>query len=191
MARFPLLKGLLGHRICIINPENQRKFSNVQSMEDLRKLTLGQGQGWPDVDILRENGLQVITTSKYQNLFYMVEGGRFDGFPRGAMEPWAEIAAHSELGLTVDTGIVFVYHLPFYLFVRPKDQQLAKAILQGFEVALENGQFDNYFYNTQMVKDALERSNMKNRRVFSLVNPNLHPLTPLERDDYWLDLKAL
>ncbi len=189
--RFPLLKGLLGHRICIINPQNQAKFSQVRDIEDLKKLKLGQGQGWPDVEILRENGLKVITTSKYKNLFYMAEGGRFDGFPRGANEPWAEIASRTELGLTVDTDLVLIYRLPFYLFVRPEDKKLAEAIHRGFERALSNGQFDAYFYNDPMVKDALERSNMKNRREFHLVNPNLHPSTPLDRKDYWLDLKAL
>lgn len=189
--RFPLLKGLLGHRICIINPDNQYKFSKVETLEDLRKLKMGQGQGWPDVDILRANGLQVVTTSKYQNLFYMVEGGRFDGFPRGANEPFAELAAHSELDLTVDTDIVLVYRLPFYLFVRPEDTALAAAIHQGFETALANGQFDEYFYSDPMVKDALEKSNMKRRRAFALINPNLHPKTPVDREDYWLDLKAL
>ncbi len=189
--RFPLLKGLLGHRICIINPENQRKFTDVRNLDDLKKLTLGQGQGWPDVEILRENGLQVITTSKYDNLFYMVEGGRFDGFPRGANEPFTEIAARADLGLTVDTDLVLIYRLPFYLFVRQEDQALAEAIHQGFETALANGQFNTYFYNDPMVKDALERSNMKARRAFSLVNPNLHPQTPLEREDYWLNLKEL
>src|SRR5690606_7908135 len=96
--RFPLLKGLLGYRVSIINPNNQAKFSAVRTMADLKTLTFGQGYGWPDVDTLRSNGLQVVVTSKYENLFYMVEGGRFDGFPRGVLEPWVELRSRQELG---------------------------------------------------------------------------------------------
>ncbi len=189
--RFPLLKGLLGHRICIINPERQRKFSTVKTVDDLNSFYFGQGQGWPDVEILKSNGLNVITTSKYQNLFPMTEGGRFDGFPRGVMEPWTEIASRKELGLTVDTDITLIYHLPFYLFVRKDAQALANKIMEGLELALANGKYDEYFHSHPMVVDALERSKMKNRVAFYLKNPHLHPRTPLDRKDYWLDIKAL
>src|SRR5690606_23931560 len=75
--RFPIMKGLLGHRIMIIHPDRQLNFNRVQSLADLQSLVLGQGVGWPDVTILRSNGLDVITTSKYQNLFYMADGQRF------------------------------------------------------------------------------------------------------------------
>ena len=189
--RFPLLKGLLGHRICIINPAEQGTFDRVETMDDLKRLTFGQGQGWSDVEILKSNGLNVVTTSKYQNLFYMVEGGRFDGFPRGVMEPWAEIASRPELDLVVEKRVVLIYRLPFYLFVRKDERHLANKIMQGFETALKNGSFDEFFYNNNLVKDALTRSNLSGRAAFHLHNPALTPETPLEREDYWLDLESL
>ncbi len=189
--RFPLLKGLLGHRICIINPNRQSKFNTIQSIHDLNRFKFGQGQGWPDVEILKSNGLNVITASKYDSLFYMVEGGRFDGFPRGVMEPWSEIAAHADLGLTVDKSVTLIYRLPFYLFVDKGQEQLANRIKSALDLALAEGRFDAYFFQNALVKDALERSQMQDRLAFYLKNPHLHPKTPLDKSEYWLDIKSL
>ncbi len=188
---FPMLKGLLGHRVFIINPDEQQKFSSVSSFEDFGSLTFGQGQGWPDVEILKSNGLNVVTTSKYDNLFYMVEGGRFDAFPRGVLEPWVEISAHPELELAVEKHLVLIYKLPFYFFVSPENQALAKTLKQGLDNALKNGDFDEYFYNTELVKDALSRSQLKNRLAFTLQNPFLGKNTPLNVKEYWLNLDEL
>lgn len=187
--RFPLLKGLLGHRVFIIHPASQASFSQVQTFSDIQQLKFGQGQGWPDVEILKSNGLKVITTSKYDNLFYMVEGGRFDGFPRGVLEPWAEIAAHPDLDLVVENHIVFVYKLPFYIFVRKDNISLANKIKESFDLALAAGEFDEYFYNSKLIKDALTRSRLSDRVAFPLNNPFLSPETPPENSGYWLDLR--
>ncbi|TVZ39579.1 hypothetical protein P886_3984 [Alteromonadaceae bacterium 2753L.S.0a.02] len=189
--RFPLLKGLLGHRVFIINPQEQSRFSQVRNFDDMRSLKFGQGAGWPDVEILKSNGLQVVTTSKYNNLFYMVEGGRFDGFPRGVLEPWVELAARRELGLTVENHVVLIYKLPFYLFVAKNNQLLANKIQNALDTALADGGFDEYFYGHEMVKDALSRSKLKDRLAFHITNPFLSKETPLDKSNYWLDLNEL
>lgn len=190
-VRYPMLKGLLGHRIFIINPDTQARFDRVDDFSDLQKMTFGQGAGWPDITILEDNGLEVITTSKYGNLFYMVEGGRFDAFPRGVLEPWTELEAHPDLPLAVEENLVLVYVLPFYFFVSPDKPELAEAIKTGLDRALASGRFDEYFYGHPMVEDALTRSDLKNRRAFELDNPFLSPETPLENANYWLDLDDL
>lgn len=190
-VRFPILKGLLGHRIMIIHPTAQAKFNEVETLNDLQKLELGQGIGWPDVGVLKSNGLKVITTSKYDNLFYMVDGQRFDGFPRGVLEPWAELAAHPDLELVVEKKVVLVYTLPFYIFVSKNDPGLARALHEGFDRALASGAFDRYFYGHPLIKDALEKSNLKDRVRFPLTSPDLPPLTPLDRAEYWLNVDDL
>lgn len=186
--RFPLLKGLLGYRICIINPNRQSKFLAVDSIDEVKGLSFGQGLGWPDVDILRSNDLNVVTTAKYENLFYMVEGGRFDGFPRGVLEPWVEIQNHSELGLTVDRKLLMIYGLPFYLFVDPSRPELAEKIHRGLDLALQNGAFEDYFYGHPLIRDALSKANLKDRIAFNLQNPTLPRVIPLDRKEYWFDI---
>lgn len=189
--RFPLLKGLLGYRVFIINPDRQSAMNRVEDRADLSRLTFGQGAGWPDIAILEANGLEVITTSKYDNLFYMVEGGRFDAFPRGVLEPWTELAARPDLPLTVEDRLVLVYPLPFYLFVSKDDAALAEAIHSGLDRALESGRYDEYFFQHPMIEDALTRSNLAERRAFPLENPTLTEETPRSREEYWLDMERL
>lgn len=189
--RFPLLKGLLGYRVFIINPASQSKMNRIESEADLEQLTFGQGAGWPDIAILEANGLEVITTSKYENLFFMVEGGRFDAFPRGVLEPWTELAARPDLPLTVEENLVLVYPLPFYLFVSPDNVDLGEAIHAGLDRALAAGRYDEYFLKHPMINDALTRSNLANRRAFEMENPTLTEQTPRAREGYWLDLDSL
>ena len=47
----------------------------------------------------------------------MLEGGRYDYFPRGVHEPWSEITARPHLPLTVEKHILVKYPMPAYLFV--------------------------------------------------------------------------
>lgn len=188
--RFPLLKGLLGYRICIINPSSQAKFQSLRDFSDVKALTYGQGLGWPDVEILRSNQLTVVTTAKYENLFYMLEGGRFDGFPRGVLEPWTEVQNHRDLGLVVDRKLLLIYGLPFYLFVDPNRPDLAEKIHRGLDLALADGSFDNYFANHPLIRGALANAKLKDRLSFNLDNPTLPRIIPLDRPEYWFSLET-
>jgi hypothetical protein len=44
-VRIPVLRGLDGYRICVIEPKRQPAFSAVQSLDDLKQLTIGQDPG--------------------------------------------------------------------------------------------------------------------------------------------------
>lgn len=190
-VRIPLYKGLLGHRIFIINPASQARFDRVKSYEDLKQFTFGQGTTWADSDILASNGLKVVRANKYQSLFYMVDGGRFDAFPRGVQEPWQELETNSNLPLAVEKRIMLVYRMPFYLFTGKQNQKLAADLESGLNRAIADGSFDKIFYNDPMVKSVLEKANLEQRLVFSLDNPTLPKETPLDRPELWLDINNL
>lgn len=189
--RIPLYKGLLGYRIFLIRKGDQARFDNVRTLEDLKKIPLGQGITWGDTKVLEENGLSVVKVHKYHALFYMLDGGRYDAFPRGLQEPWGEIVAHPDLSLAVEKNLMLVYRMPFYLFVSNDNPKLAADIERGFNKAIANGSFDEYFYNDPTVKEALEKSNVKNRIAIDLRNLSLPPKTPVDRAELWLDPKQL
>lgn len=190
-VRIPLYKGLLGHRVLIIRQGQQAAFNNIQTLEQMRGLTLGQGRTWSDTFILEANGFHVTKANKYGSLFYMVDGGRFDAFPRGVQEPWGEIRTRPELELTVEQHLMMVYKMPFYLFVAPDDVELAGILERGLRAAIEDGSFDDYFFKDPMVRDVLEKANLKNRTAFYLDNPTLSKETPLEDKTLWLDPYSL
>lgn len=187
--RIPLFKGLLGCRIFIINKKNQHKFDQVKTFDDLKKLTFGQGKTWADGKILEANGLTVIKTYKYDNLFYMVDGDRFDAFPRGVHEPFGEIEKRPNLNLGVENSILLIYKMDLYLYTRKENRKFAKELEEGFNKAIADGSFDKLFYSSPQVKDIMEKANMKNRKVFYLENPTLHKDTPLDRKELWADPK--
>lgn len=189
--RIPLFKGLLGYRIFIINKNDQAKFSQVQTLEELKKLTIGQGRTWADSRILEANGFTVIKTNKYPSLFYMVEGGRFDAFPRGVNEPFGELEARPNMELAVENSLMLYYRMPFYLFVAPDNHSLAKDLETGFTRAIANGEFDKVFYGDKAIQDVLQKANMKNRKLFKLDNPLLSKETPVDRPELWFDPQTL
>jgi hypothetical protein len=189
--RICIYKGLLGYRVLMIKKGNQHLFNNIKTLDDLRRVSLGQGRFWADTDVLTANNLQVVKVIKYSSLFHMLDGDRFDGFPRGVHEPWNEIAGHSQLSLDVETNLLLAYTNPFYFFVNKNNVELARDIEKGFRIAIEDGSFDNYFFNDPTVKAALEKANLKERIIIPLKNPSLPKATPVDDKTLWLDPYSL
>ena len=84
-VRIPLRKGLLGYRIALISKDKQALIDKVHTLDDLRKVRVGQGFGWGDVEIYKANGIPVLT-AQYDKIFHITAKGRFDLFPRGIAE---------------------------------------------------------------------------------------------------------
>lgn len=186
--RIDAYRGLMNHRLFFIRQGDQSRFDQIRTLDDLKKIKFGQGRSWQDASILESAGLQVIKATKKPSLYYMLDGSRFDAFPRGANEVWTELAAFPDLKLTVEKNLVLIYPLPTYFFVTPKDSVLAKDIEFGLESAIKDGAFDRYFYNSPEVKEALGKADLKNRRAIRIANPYLPKATPLDRKELWLDL---
>ena len=184
-VRIPLFKGLLGNRVFLIKESLQGKFRSIQSVRDIQKFKLGQGKTWADTKILEAAGFDIVTANKYENLFPMLEGERFDLFPRGIQEPWSEIVDHRDLGLAVEEGLMLVYPMPLYFFVNKQNTQLQKDLTAGLELAIKNGEFDRTFYASRLVQDVLDKANMEERKVFKIDNPFLTSNTPLNRAELW------
>src|SRR4051812_48028225 len=85
-VRIPVDRNLGGYSVLLIRTSRQRDFDAVRSLDDLRRFAFGLGLGWIDVDILRANRFRVVTGSSYNGLFEMADNGRFDAFPRAAVE---------------------------------------------------------------------------------------------------------
>ena len=189
--RIPMFKGLLGHRLLIIRKDDQAKFDKVNNIEDLRQIPLGQGTAWIDTKILEANGLKVVKTMKYQNLFFMVDGGRFDAFPRAVFEPFSEVEKRPNLNLAVEKHLMLVYKMDFYLFVSKNNKQLARDLELGLNRAIADGSFEKVFLSAPSVQEAITNGNLKNRLVIPLNNPFNSKETPIDRAELWIDPASL
>lgn len=183
--RIPFDKGLYGYHIAIINESDQPKFSAIRTPADLQKLWAGLNEIWPETQIFRANGFNVVATSGYRELFAMLKERRFDYFPRCAHEPWRELRDMNIPGLVVETELVIHYPTPGYIFTSKDNLKLADRLERGFRMALEDGSFDRLFYNHPDMKEALDRADLKNRRIFELKNPWLSEETPLDDKRLW------
>lgn len=187
---YPLYKGMLGMRIGVIRKDQTNLFSGVKTLQDLQKFRAGSGKGWADTNILEENNLNVVETMKYPNLFYMLEGGRFDYFPRAIHEPWREIENNKALNLTVEPNILINYKLPMYFFIKKGNVALANRLSAAIEEIITDGTFDEMFFSDPEVKSAIEKSDVANRHIIELNNPFLSEKTPISRKELWFDPRA-
>lgn len=183
----PLFRGLLGMRVAIVTQQNRDIFKHVTQLSELKEFSAGQGKTWPDTQILKANGLEVLTTLKYPNLFPMLEGNRFDYFPRGVNEPWDEIATHQELNLTVDPYILLKYTAPLYFFVAKDNHTLANQLSNALQAMIADGTFSSMFFDDSQVQMVLAKANLAARTVIPLENPSLSSDTPLSHPSLWFD----
>lgn len=184
--RIPLRKGILSYRIAFINKDQQARIDQVQTIEDLRKLSIGQGIGWGDTRLYEASGIHV-TQARYGNLFRMVGLGRFDLFPRGIAEIFPEYAVHSrdDPNLAIEKNLLIYYPWPYYFFFHHKDTVLANRIETGILKMKKDGSFDAIFkkYNGK----AIAQANFKGRRVIRIPNDMLPKETPLDDASLWFD----
>lgn len=184
---YPTYLGMFGLRLPIVKKEERNMLANVRTLSDLQQFKAGQGRAWADSSIMEANGIPVVRVVKYISHFPMLEGGRFHYFPRAIHEPWSEVRSNSKYNLMVDEHIVLRYRVPFFIFVMPHNKELHRYLSEGMEELTQSGRHREMFFQLPEVKDALEYSNLQNRVIIDLDNPNLGPATPLDRPELWFD----
>jgi hypothetical protein len=189
--RIPMFKGLLGYRIFVIQQSNQALFDDIKTLSDLKKISIGQGLGWVDADILRSNGFRVIGALNHDQLYTMLARNRFDSLLRGIQEPWAEIENFKDSSIVVEKNILIEYPLPMYFFVNKNNVELEKLININFNKMIDDGSFDVLFNENPKFKYAIEKVNLPARKIYKISNTFLPPETPLNEKKYWLDIKSM
>lgn len=183
--RIPLLRGLLGLRIPLVNERSKRLLEKVIQLSDFKNVYFGQGHDWIDTQIFKQHGLRVIEASNTKALHELLNKDRIDALPRSILEVWYEQKHMQHTNVFVDQHIAFFYPLPTYFFVRKGEDEIHQQLTIGLKRAIEDGTF-LYLFN-KYFEDDIQRANLKNRRLFRLNNPFLPALTPLDDSALWFD----
>ncbi|HEY9120253.1 MAG TPA: hypothetical protein VIN33_10880, partial [Marinobacter sp.] len=156
----PIDGGLLGFRVCVVMQETLPMFDDINSISDLRTagIRIGQGTHWPDTAILEANGVTVVTHSRYEILFRMLENHRFECFARGVSEVLFDLKLHDNSSFVIEPDLLLAYPMPSYFFVSRRDHETAQRLQLGMERAIHDGSFGrylDYFYGRAIKELAL------------------------------------
>jgi Bacterial extracellular solute-binding proteins, family 3 len=168
-VRISLLRELNDYRVFLIRKDDQARFKAVRTLADLRQFTAGAGEGWPSTAVLRANGLPVVTSIGFEQLFAMLGARRFDYMPRGVYEAWYEQRQHGDLA--IEQTLFLHYSVPFYFFTSRENPALADRIERGLRAALADGSFDRLFRSIPSFKRSLDEIHAGKRRVLELQLP--------------------
>jgi len=185
--RYPIYRGLVGWRLLMVSKANEEMFSQVGNLHALQRYIAGQGHDWPDVPILRHNGLKVREAISRDSVYSQLTRSRVDYFPRGVNEIWDEIGLDSARGAVVEKHVAIHYPTAFYLFVDKSNLTLKQLLESGFELAIKDGSFEKLFMT--YMGETITRAKLSERTIIQLKNPNLPKETPLLRKELWFHVK--
>lgn len=172
---FPMDLGVLGYRVCFINPQLKASGKKIATLEQLRQYSFVHGVGWADTIIFRHNGLKVQEIENYDGMFLMVIGGRVDFFCRGANEILGELEQFKGLKeLTIDEQFILVYPLPRFFYLNGKNKLAKKRIELGLQRAYADGSLQALWKANFL--PSLELVGLAQRKVIRLENPLLGSL---------------
>jgi hypothetical protein len=186
---FPIELGIIGYRVCFVNPLVKDKIKQAKTLADLLPHTVGQGADWADIDILRHNGFTVIQVSNYTSLFRMVAGGRYDLLCRGANELMMEYEQYKHISnLTYDESFALVYRMPRFFYLSKKNIALKQRVEEGLKIAYADGSLLALWskHNLQSVRF----TQLPMRKIFYLDNPLIKDL-PKDYEQYFIDPMTL
>lgn len=183
---FPVELGILGHRVCFVNPKIKNDLKKITSVEQLKKYTIGQGIGWIDTNILRANGFQVTEIPNYAGLFKMTAAGRIDLFCRGANELMDEYETFKYIKeLTYDESFAIVYSMPRFYYTNPDNKILLARVEEGLKTAYNDGSFKSLWLKYQTAN--LNFVKLNQRKIFKIQNPFIKNL-PKDYEQYYFDI---
>lgn len=169
---FPVLKGLLGHRVCLIRKGEQASFDNILTVYDFtqKKMNICQGEFWPDTEVLKRNGLPIVTSKAYLPLFDMLQSGECDCFLRGVQEVIPEYKAHQDL-VDIEQSFLIQYPQPGFFYVNRENKRLVMRIELGLLRALDDGSYEELF--NKLMAPQLSQLNLNRRISIRLNIPNM------------------
>jgi hypothetical protein len=182
-VKVPLDRGLMGWRACLVRQADLDRWPAELGRMDIASRLAGQGEYWPDVDILKANDFRVETAVDRRFLYQMLRAGRIDYFPRSVLEAVDELKDPDAHGLAIAPHFVLRYPAACYAFLRPEHIALVEPLTRALESMALDGSIDRLF--RQSFQGHLDRLAIASRHIIDLHNPLLPPGTPLQRPEFW------
>jgi hypothetical protein len=183
----PIYLGTTGLRLFMLHKDLKEPFSQVETIDDLRKLSMGQGLGWPDNEILTENGFDVVT-GRYRTLHRMLDARRFDLYPRAYWQivgewNWMKWEAP---GIEIGHKTALYYPQPIYFFVSRKAPELRDIIETGLKRAFSNGMMLDLLKTHRDTAPSFSEIDLHDLKIIRIENKHLSDQSRKAMDQYSL-----
>lgn len=179
MIPVPLERGLLGWRTSFVLDSQEKALRHIRDLDDLRRLTIGQGAGWWDAEVYRAAGITTREVQAWRNGEFVeqMKTGIIDLFPLGLEESLSYFLPHfrqHHQQLRLETSLLLRY--PWYRFVwvspHPSADELYEALQHGFDIICANGEFESIWNQMRLLPPA---DSWEKRTVIDLDNPFYGP----------------
>lgn len=173
MIEIPVCKGILGHRLLIILKQHAKRFGNINSIEQLQKMTIGIPATWADADLFRKNGYTVSEKGSLDDNFTRLLSQKIDYITLGIneIESILEKLGDFKKELLIEQNILIYYPLPLVFYVHPEKMQLANIVKNGLQTAIANGKHAALFEMHH--PNIVDRLALRKRKTLQLTNPYL------------------
>lgn len=167
-----LNRGLIGHRILMIRPEDQELFDGVTDLDSFRALGLrvGFGRGWIDSLVWAANDLRYYEEpGAWHVMFDKLARGRgdFDYLSRSVKEIGDELA--QQPALVAEQNLVLVYDRDEAFYVSSRRPDIHRILTDSMRLLDSNGRLQ------QLVDaywgDVLDAVDFDSRRTIELITP--------------------
>lgn len=187
-VRVPLRQGLDSYRLLMVKKGNENKFANVETLEDLKRFTVGLSPNWSTYTIMQQHQFTIVDAEDYSTMFKMLESERFDFVPRALNEVYNELMLYQPMseGLAVVPNLALYIPSASYMFVSKKQPRIYQRLNTGLHAMVVNG--DLLRLTEKYYQRFVKRAAMQNRKVIAITHSLLPvfipqpPLAPLNCD---------
>lgn len=169
----PVTGGLLGMRVGFTHSQYLPILSKIKDARGLSHISLLQGVGWRDVDILDSSGLKTYV-ARPSELLRIVESGQAHLFLRGISELENELIAirKNNYRIVLDPNLIVIYPFSGFFYVNKNNIYIAKVLEQGFRTAIADGAYQKLL-RTELYTESFRKSlRLRERVVIYLPNPD-------------------
>lgn len=168
---FPLERGLLGVRLCLISEAAQPAYSLVNKNTDFKHLSLSivTDENWPDSEILQSNNIPIVELNSHAERLDYTRQNQNVCYSRSIFEIQSELAEAKDL--LIEADFVLVYPQADILYFRKNASALVEAVQFGLEQAYADGSFQEIYnkYFRKLIAD----NQLYERKILFLHSPLL------------------
>lgn len=142
-----LVKNLNNYRALIIQANQQKRFDQINTLNDLRQFHAGTGINWASNSIFADNGLKLVTSGSFSGIYKMLASGRVDYVARAPYEVTGELVDYAQFTLKLEDHLLLQFNQPqdYCFFVHKHNVGLAQRLERGLKLAQADGSFDATF----------------------------------------------